>query len=89
MERGRVEEGGRVEQRGRVVVFKTPYTPLTRKLSIRTEFDNLRKDLQRSLGQGSQALHDVKAVIANPIDRCVFRDTYRLNFPVDTFQSPW
>ena len=68
-----------------VVVFKTPYTPLTKKLGIQHEFSKLKCDLQRALG--NNVLNDMKAVVACPIDRCLFRDTYRMNYPVDTFPS--
>ena len=72
-------------QCGNIVVFKTPHTPLTRKLGIQSEFSKLKRDLQRTLGD--QVLDGVKVVVANPIDSCVFRDTYGMNFPVDTFPS--
>ena len=35
---------------GAVIIFKTPYTPLTRKLGIQHEFSKLKCDIQRILG---------------------------------------
>ena len=70
---------------GHIVVFTTPHTPLTRKLGIQSEFSKLKRDLQCTLG--NQVLDSVKAVVANPIDNCVFRDTYGMNFPIDVFPS--
>ena len=68
-----------------IVVFKTPHTPLTRKLGIQSEFSKLKRDLQRTLG--NQVLDSVKAVVANPIDNCIFGDTYGMKFAIDTFPS--
>ena len=73
------------EPRGDIVVFTTPYTPVTHKLGVRREFKKLKKDLQHVLQV--DVLGNVQAVVANPVDRCVFRDTYGKNFPVDTFPS--
>ena len=73
------------QQSSDIVVFKTPHTPLTRKLGIQSEFSKLKSDLQRT--SGNQMLDSVKAVVANPIDNCVFRDTYGMNFPIDVFPS--
>ena len=68
-----------------IVVFKTPHTPLTRKLGIQRQFAKLKRDLQRTLG--NSVLDDVRVVVASPVDNCVFRDTYGKNFPIDTFPS--
>ena len=72
---------------GAVIIFKTPYTPLTKKLGIQHEFSKLKCDIQRILG--NNVLSDMKAIVACPIDRCLVRDTYRINFPLDVFPSSY
>ena len=58
---------------GAVIIFKTPYTPLNSKLGIQHEFSKLKCDIQRILG--NNVLNDMKAIVACPIGRCLFRDT--------------
>ena len=70
-----------------IVVFKTPHTPLTRKLGIQSEFSKLKRDLSLQCIMGNEVLRNVKAVVANPVDKCLFRDTDGMNFPIDTFPS--
>ena len=72
---------------GAVIIFKTPYTPQTRKLGIQHEFSKLKCAIQRILG--NNVLNDVKPIVACPIDRCLFRDTYSINFPLDVFPSAY
>ena len=38
----------------------------------------VRNALERALGR--EVLRSVKVVVAHPIDRCLFRDTYYLNY---------
>ena len=59
-------------------VFKAPFTPGIHKLAVKKKFDDLRNALERALGR--EVLRSVNVVIAHPIERCLFRDTYYLNY---------
>ena len=40
--------------------------------------DVFKQKLQRELGE--DVLQEVKVVIAHPVDRCLFQDTYKFSF---------
>ena len=59
-------------------VFKTPYRREVYKLRIKARIDVFKQKLQRELGE--DVLQEVKVVIAHPVDRCLFQDTYKFSF---------
>ena len=61
-----------------LLVFKTPYRREVHKLRIKARIDVFKQKLQRELGE--DVLQEVKVVIAHPVDRCLFQDTYKFSF---------
>ena len=61
-----------------LLVFKTPYTREVHKLRIKARMNVFKEKLQRELG--TDVLREVKVVVAHPVKRCLFQDTYKSSF---------
>ena len=61
-----------------LLVFKTPYTRDVHKLKIKARLEVFRNELQRKIKE--DVLREVKVVVAHPVEKSLFRETYNFNF---------
>ena len=66
-----------------VIVFKAPFSPQLLQMRMKTQIDDLLQQLRSCTGNGFLARS--KVIIAHPMQRNAFIDTYKFNF-IRTFE---
>ena len=64
-----------------MIVFKAQYSPQLRHIGIRKNINHLLDKLRVELGQSF--LRDARVVVAHPLKRSLFVDTYCWNYTKD------